>query len=88
MGITGTSAEEAMKTIQGSTAMAKAAWQNLLVAFADEGADVGKAVSNLSESVIAVVNNVGKRVAEILPTIAQGLGQFVGEVMGTLSGWV
>ena len=74
MGITGVSADEALGTIQGSAAMTKAAWQNLLVAFADESADVGKAVSNLSESVIAVVNNVGKRVAQILPTIAQGLG--------------
>lgn len=88
MGITGTSAEEAMKTIQGSAAMTKAAWQNLLVAFADEGADVGKAVSNLSESAIALIGNVGNRVAEILPTIAEGLGQFISEVSGTIVGMI
>lgn len=88
LGITGTSAEEAMKTIQGSAAMTKAAWQNLLTAFADEGADVGKAVSNLSESAIALIGNVGNRVAEILPTIAEGLGQFISEVSGTIVGMI
>ena len=84
LGITGTSAEEAMKTIQGSAAMTKAAWQNLLTAFADESADITKAVSNLSESTIALVGNVGKRVAQIFPAIADGLGQFISETAGTL----
>ena len=88
MGIINASAQEALGTIQGSAAMTKAAWQNLLVAFADEGADVGKAVSNLSESAIALIGNVGNRVAEILPTIAEGLGQFVSEVSGTIVGMI
>ena len=88
LGITGTSAEEAMKTIQGSAAMTKAAWQNLLTAFADESADITKAVSNLSESTIALVGNVGKRVAQIFPAIADGLGQFISETAGTLVGMI
>ena len=84
MGITNAAAEEAMKTIQGSAAMTKAAWQNLLTAFGDESADITKAVSNLSESTIALVGNVGKRVAQIFPAIADGLGQFISETSGTL----
>lgn len=88
LGITGTSAEEAMKTIQGSAAMTKAAWQNLLTAFADESADITKAVSNLSESTIALVGNVGNRVAQIFPAIADGLGQFISETAGTLVGMI
>lgn len=73
MGITGVSAEEAMKTIQGSIAMTKAAWQNLLVAFADESADVNKLVSNLVESATYAIGNVGKRIAQVLPQISTAL---------------
>lgn len=73
MGITGVSAEEAMKTIQGSIAMTKAAWQNLLVAFADESADVNKLVGNLVESATYAIGNVGKRIAQVLPQISTAL---------------
>lgn len=73
MGITGVSAEEAVKTIQGSIAMTKAAWQNLLVAFADESADVNKLVGNLVESATYAIGNVGKRIAQVLPQISKAL---------------
>ena len=39
LGITGTTAEEASTTIQGSAAAMKAAWQNMLTGIADENAD-------------------------------------------------
>lgn len=73
LGITGVSYEEAIKTIQGSMAMTKAAWQNLLVGFADESADMMKLVSNLADSATAAIGNVGKRIAQILPQITMAL---------------
>nr|DAF87936.1 MAG TPA: tail tape measure protein [Siphoviridae sp. ctNEy24] len=41
MGITGATADEAAKTIQGSVAMMKAAWTNWLVGLMDDNADIG-----------------------------------------------
>lgn len=73
MGITGVSADEAMKTIQGSIAMTKAAWTNLLVGLADESADVNKLVGNLVESATYAIGNVGKRIAQVLPQISTAL---------------
>lgn len=68
--ITGTSREEAMKTIQGSANMAKSAWLNLLVAIARTDSDLTKAVGNFTESVEAVISNVGTRVEQVLPRIS------------------
>lgn len=73
MGITGVSAEEAVKTIQGSIAMTKAAWTNLLIGLADESADVNKLVSNLVDSSTHAIENVGKRIAQVLPQISTAL---------------
>ena len=73
MGITGVSAEEAVKTIQGSIAMTKAAWTNLLIGLADESADVNKLVSNLVDSSTHAIGNVGKRIAQVLPQISTAL---------------
>ena len=42
LGIVGTTHEEAAKTIQGSAAAAKAAWENWLVGIAADDADVGQ----------------------------------------------
>ena len=75
MGMMGTSAEEAKKTIQGSAATMKAAWENLKTAFADEDADIGTSEENLSQSVEAVVNDVSPKKAAALPRTSDAIGQ-------------
>ncbi len=44
MGITGTSAEEASQTIQGSINMLKGAWENLLTGLTDPSQDIDKLI--------------------------------------------
>lgn len=66
MGITGTTAKEASSTISGSIASMKAAWQNLLVGFADSSQDMDTLVSNMVESVATVGANLIPRVVETL----------------------
>ena len=58
LGITGTTAEEASTTIQGSAAAMKAAWQNMLTGIADENADFDGLINNLVESVATFGENI------------------------------
>ena len=80
MGITGTTTEEAMSTIEGSLNMTKAAWQNMLTGMADDNADFDTLVDNLVESLSALgenllprigiaLNGVGKLIDTLLPVI-------------------
>ena len=73
MGIAGATSEEAAGTISGSIGMAKAAWENFLTAVGDGGReiDMSAAVSNLVESVKAMLGNVIPEVATIIGTIGQ-----------------
>ena len=56
MGITGTTAEEASSTIQGSLGQVKSAWQNLLTGFATEGADLDTLFDNFMDSAVTVLH--------------------------------
>lgn len=73
LGITGTTAEEAMSTIQGSVNMTKSAWQNLLVGIADDTQDFDKLVDNFVESVAIAAGNILPRVEQSLT----GIGKLV-----------
>lgn len=73
-GMAGYAAEEAAETIQGSTAMMKASWSNLVTGFADENADLEELVNNFVDSTVLVIGNIGNRVQEILPRLVEGLG--------------
>lgn len=68
--ITGTTAKEAASTIQGSFAMAKAAWQNMLVGISDENADFESLINNLVSSVGTAAGNILPRVEIALNGIA------------------
>ena len=57
LGITGTTAKEAEKTIQGSANMMKAAWQNVLSAIAG-GGDLDTAINNLVYSIQKYFENI------------------------------
>lgn len=57
MGITGTTANEAAGTMQGSAGAVKAAWENLLAGLADPDADLGQLMENLVSSAIQSLDN-------------------------------
>ena len=66
MGIYGTTALEAEKTISGSIASTKAAWENLITGVADDNADFEALIDNFVESAGTALDN-------ILPRIEQSL---------------
>lgn len=78
LGITGTTAKEAMYTIEGSANMTKAAWENVMIAIG-KGEGISEAMDNLmvaifgDESGGGLLNNVIPRIK----TVMEGIGQFV-----------
>lgn len=95
MGITGTTAEEASTTIQGSVASMKAAWANLMVGMADDTQNFDLLLSNFIESIGTVADNLlprigiviegmGKLVAGLAPEIASALLTLTNELLPDL----
>ena len=80
MGITGTTAEEAASTIQGSFGMMKSAWQNLVTGMADPDQDLGVLVGNFTDSVVIAGNNLIPRIQELLPRIVEATTSLIGTV--------
>ena len=74
MGITGTTALEAGRTISGSVNAMKSAWANLLTGLADGNANVGELVGNLVTSIVGdgTESNLGV-LGNILPAIETAL---------------
>ena len=58
LGVTGTTAKEAMSTISGSIGATRSAWKNLLAGIAIPDADVGTLVDNVITSAGVVVRNI------------------------------
>lgn len=92
LGITGTTAEEAAKTIAGSTAAMKAAWQNLVVGIADDNADFSALIDTFVESAGTAMDNILPRVEialqgiaalieELLPVIAARIPEILNSVL-------
>lgn len=79
-GIAGTTAHEAATTIEGSTNMMKAAWENLLVGISDDGADFGQMIDNFVFS----VEKVGENILPRLEQIFSGIGQLVTSLLDKL----
>ena len=76
MGITGTTAEEAAATIEGSVNMAKAAWDNWLAGLGDEDADMEGLTDQLVQSVATAGENIVPRVGQIMTTIGQTVAEY------------
>lgn len=76
MGITGTTAEEAATTIEGSVNMAKAAWDNWLAGLGNEDADMGGLTDQLVQSVATAGENIIPRVGEIMTTLGQTVAEY------------
>ena len=79
MGIAGTSANEAATTIEGSTNMMKASWNNLVTGIADDNADFDKLIDNFVESASAMFDNLLPRILIAI----QGIGKLIPE-LGTI----
>jgi len=75
--ITGTTANEAARTISGSLNMTKAAWGNLVTGLSNKNADMGKLVDNLITSATAFLDN-------LLPVLEQALGSIANVLPGLI----
>lgn len=80
MGITGTTAEEAATTIEGSVNMAKAAWDNWLAGLGNEDADMGALTDQLVDSVATAGKNIIPRVGQIMVTLGQTVADYAPRV--------
>lgn len=76
MNITGTTAREADKTIQGSIDSTKAAWKNLISSLGDPNADIKK----LSKNVISSAKNVLTNTVPIIKNIVKAVPEAVKEI--------
>lgn len=76
MGITGTTAEEAATTIEGSVNMAKAAWDNWLAGLGNEDADMEGLTDQLVQSVVTAGENIIPRVGQIMVTLGQTVADY------------
>ena len=72
-GMSGYAANEAAGTIEGSLAMMKAAWQNLVVGVADSNADLGVLINNFVGSVEIAAKQLLPKIEQAL----QGIGQLI-----------
>ena len=87
MGITGTTAAEAEKTISGSANAMKSAFENLLTGFGNADADMQVLVKNLADSLNTVIKNITpvlNNIVSVLPTVLDALLGAIGQMLPTL----
>lgn len=75
LGIAGTTAKEAEKTISGSAATTKAAWQNVLTAISG-GGDLDRAIDNLVDS----IGNLFENIVPVVERSLKGIGRLIERV--------
>lgn len=74
-GIYGTTAKEAMSTIEGSMNATKAAWQNLVTEFGKPDADIGARVSDLVDGIFGIVDEkTGQREGGLFKNVTTEVG--------------
>ena len=79
LGIAGTTAEEAEKTIEGSAKAMKSAWQNLVTGMANENLDLSALIENFVESIQTFLDdNLIPRIQIMLPRMVEALTQLIG----------
>ena len=95
MGIAGTTSREAASTIEGSLAMMKGAWQNLVVGMADENANMEALIGDFVDSTAIAAQNliprieqtlvgIGDLISGLAPIIADALPGLVENVLPSL----
>lgn len=88
LGITGTSAEEASKTIQGSLNSMKSAWSNLVVGLANDQADFAGLMGQFVESAGTFLENVIPVIERTLPKIAELVNRLAPLIVELLPGLI
>ena len=84
LGIAGTTALEAEKTITGSANRMKAAWQNVLAAISG-GGDLDRAIKNLSDSISTYFENIVPVVERALEGIAEVIEKIGPQLVQTVA---
>lgn len=84
LGITGTTGEEAMKTIDGAMKMTKASWDNLLTGLADPKQAVGPLISEFTSSLGILAKNVTPKIKEVFNALPNALIQITPQLMNTI----
>lgn len=85
MGIAGTASGEAANTIEGSTAMAKAAWENLATGMADSNADMEGLTKDFVDSVFTAGRNIIPRVQQIVTGVGTATAEAISYLRETNS---
>lgn len=89
MGITGTTAKEAEDTIEGSTLSMKASWENLMVAIADDNANINKSIKQFTDSAEKMIKNAAPRIKQIIKGLLTSakklLKQYMPEIYDTVA---
>lgn len=81
MGITGTTAKEAAETLQGSFAMTKTSWENLVAGLSNPDADLGKLIDDFVSSAETALKNLLPIVQTALKALSQVISKFLPEVV-------
>ena len=84
LGITGTTAKEAMKTIAGAMKMTKASWDNLLTGLADPKQAVGPLISEFAKSLGILAKNVTPKIKEVFNALPNALIQITPQLMNMI----
>lgn len=84
LGITGTTAKEAMKTIDGAMKMTKASWDNLLTGLADPKQAVGPLISEFAKSLGILAKNVTPKIKEVFDALPNVLIQITPQLMNMI----
>ena len=84
MGITGTTALEASKTVEGSVNSMKAAWSNWLTGLAREDVDMGDLTAQLMESVATAASNVLPRIGQIVSSMGNVFADNISKMRSAL----
>ena len=88
LGITGTSAEEASKTIQGSLNSMKSAWSNLVVGISNDQADFAGLMDKFIDSAGTFLENIIPVIETTLPKIGELIDKLVPIIMAKLPGLI
>lgn len=90
MGITGTTAKEASKTITGSIGAMASSWQNLLSGLADGNANLSDLITNVvdsamtvAENIMPVIEQVATSITDVLPTLLNNIIEYLPQFLET-----
>lgn len=78
LGIAGATAQEAGTTIEGSVNSMKAAWDNLITGIGDGNQDLDTLITNFTDSIVTVGENVIPRIVELAPRLVEATFSLLG----------